>query len=167
MNPDIDMTNLDVRHRCDNRKCINLKHLEHGTRQDNVDDMVFRNRQNSELTTSDVLEIINLHKNKKYSSIAKMYNISEKSIQSIFNGKTWSHITGIKQSDYNKRANKSPNQSNEKFIVWENKNNCWRVLICGKNKFRKHIGRFRILDEAILERDKFIANNKYLESVLC
>lgn len=33
-----------VRHKCDNRRCVNPSHLEVGTQQDNVDDMWERNR---------------------------------------------------------------------------------------------------------------------------
>jgi hypothetical protein len=145
---------LLVRHKCDNRCCINIEHLEHGTRQDNVNDMLIRNRQNSELTEKEVLEIITLHKDKKYSDIAKIYNVNEVTIRYIFNGLTWGHITGFNLNDYKQRYIKNEMQSNNKFIVWENKNNCWRVLICGSNKFRKHVGRYKDLNQAIIERDK-------------
>lgn len=37
----------DIRHGCDNRKCVNPSHLSTGTRQQNIDDMFSRNRQPS------------------------------------------------------------------------------------------------------------------------
>jgi hypothetical protein len=56
-----------VRHKCDNRRCINIEHLEIGTRADNVKDRVERNRNaiqlgeinaNSSLTNKNVVEIL-------------------------------------------------------------------------------------------------------------
>lgn len=35
---------LLLRHRCDNRKCINVDHLELGTHKDNAQDAISRNR---------------------------------------------------------------------------------------------------------------------------
>lgn len=34
---------VKVRHRCDNKRCINLDHLEHGTQAQNIADMFERN----------------------------------------------------------------------------------------------------------------------------
>lgn len=36
---------LDVLHTCDNRRCVNLRHLFLGTAQDNVDDMIAKGRK--------------------------------------------------------------------------------------------------------------------------
>jgi hypothetical protein len=36
---------LDICHTCDNRKCCNPSHLFLGTRQDNIDDMLSKNRE--------------------------------------------------------------------------------------------------------------------------
>jgi len=41
---------LLVRHKCDNRLCINPAHLELGTHQDNVTDCIVRNRRNDQRT---------------------------------------------------------------------------------------------------------------------
>lgn len=35
---------VELRHKCDNRLCCNPSHLETGTRQQNVDDMISRGR---------------------------------------------------------------------------------------------------------------------------
>lgn len=53
-----------IRHRCDNRKCINPEHLETGTHADNMHDMITRGRSskgdrhwNVRLSDRDVLDI--------------------------------------------------------------------------------------------------------------
>jgi hypothetical protein len=53
---------LDVRHKCDNRRCINPDHLLPGTRKDNMDDAVSRGRQarGSMLPQTKVTEYIEL-----------------------------------------------------------------------------------------------------------
>lgn len=38
---------LEIRHKCDNRACVNPDHLEIGTRADNIQDCVDRNRHGS------------------------------------------------------------------------------------------------------------------------
>ncbi|HHQ8913236.1 TPA: HNH endonuclease [Bacillus cereus] len=91
---------LMVRHKCDNPKCINPEHLELGTSQDNVDDMVNRGRQakgetsgTSILSNSDVKQIKYML-SRKYScaEISRMYGVSRTCINSIKLNKTWRHI---------------------------------------------------------------------------
>lgn len=157
----MDLKGLDIRHKCDNRKCINIKHLCHGTRKDNVNDMLVRNRQYSELTKQNVIDIINKYNTGKYTytDLAKLYNVNMNSISSIFKGKTWSHITGIKPNDYLLRNNKSNKQSNEKYIHWDKYNNKWKVDIY-LNGIEKYIGRYKTIEEAIIERDKSLDKYK-------
>lgn len=45
-NPDVDVTGLDVCHRCDNRKCCNPEHLFKGTRSENMQDCKRKGRLN-------------------------------------------------------------------------------------------------------------------------
>lgn len=154
----IDLTKLDVRHKCDNTKCINIKHLCHGSRQDNVNDMLSRNRQDSILTIEDVKEIVRLYNTNKftYKNLAKKFNVSDRTIASIFRSKTWSHITSIKDGDYPTR--KAKYKSNEKYIIWDEWTNKWRVFIYIGKK-RKHIDRTESLSKAIEIRDKFLLEN--------
>lgn len=156
----VDLNDLDVRHKCDNPKCINLNHLEHGTRQDNVDDMLERNRQYSVLTVRDVIKIVELYdtNNFTYVKLAEKFNVSNSTISSIFKGETWSHITGIKNGDYPLLFQKQEVQSGEKYINWDRFNDKWRIVIYQNGK-RYDLGRELNLQKAIEIRDKFLLEN--------
>jgi hypothetical protein len=87
-----------VRHKCDNRLCVNPEHLELGTKNDNVQDAVARNRQakgnkiwSSKLTEKEVQEIIKDDKH-SYGELARRYGVSKTTIFYIKHGKTWKHI---------------------------------------------------------------------------
>jgi len=91
-----------VRHICDNRECINPKHLILGTQQENMDDCKERNRGNKgernpnvKVTEGQVIEIKKLRKNEKFTikQLEKKYNfISKQIIERIVYNKTWKHI---------------------------------------------------------------------------
>lgn len=82
---------LVVRHKCDNPSCINPDHLELGTHQDNMDDMVKRGRSTKgeksascKLSDEQVEEIKRLlESGMKQVDIAKMYNVSDVTIYYI------------------------------------------------------------------------------------
>ena len=93
---------LVVRHKCDNRLCINPEHLELGTVRDNVLDMVKRGRHKSQrgsnnnlakLNEDDVSKIKALLKRiKRIVYIASMFNVSSSTICDIRAGRTWGHL---------------------------------------------------------------------------
>ena len=93
---------LEIRHKCDNRKCINPDHLEVGTHSDNMQDMLKRNgRQHlagsknphAKLNENKVIGILNLYESgKRQIDIARVYNVDRKTINDIVHKKTWKHI---------------------------------------------------------------------------
>lgn len=86
-----------VLHKCDNRKCCNPDHLYVGTHQDNMNDMVQRNRSTmgekhpcAKLTEE---QIIKIRESKDLQRVlAKQFNVSQMTISKIKNRKTWKHI---------------------------------------------------------------------------
>ena len=88
-----------IRHTCDNRKCINPKHLILGTHQDNVKDRVKRDRSakggengRSKLTARQVLFIYNNEKNTR-TELARKYGVDRQVIRKIQIGETWRCVT--------------------------------------------------------------------------
>ena len=95
--------NLVVRHKCDNRRCVNPTHLETGTSQDNVRDRVIRGRSavgskngRAKLTEEQVLEII--RSDESHAALARRYSIDPNVIAKIRRGRIWRHVTGLKPS---------------------------------------------------------------------
>ncbi len=86
-----------VRHTCDNRACVNIEHLVEGTHQDNMNDMVTRNRSYkpkgslnvfSKLTESQVKEIKTSNVTTRI--LAKKFKMSRSQISRIKTGRSWS-----------------------------------------------------------------------------
>lgn len=101
-NPHLDAS-LVIRHKCDNRACCNIDHLESGTQSDNLMDASKRKRlkigeQNHKcrLTDIQVIEIRNSYPDKSTVELGKIYNMAPGNIRDIIIGKTWSHIGGAK-----------------------------------------------------------------------
>lgn len=89
-------------HTCDNRGCVNPKHLYAGTGVDNNNDTVRRNRGNrkigedcswAKLTKENVQEI--LESKEKQAFLAKKFNLSQSTVSQIKSGKRWKHLSGM------------------------------------------------------------------------
>ena len=93
---------LVVRHKCDNRACVEPSHLELGTTADNNADMVMRGRlvsrpgsekTNAKLTETLVVQL--LFENAAgipRREIAKKYGIAQSTLGYIITGKRWKHV---------------------------------------------------------------------------
>ena len=90
-----------IRHTCDNRDCINPDHLIIGTKKDNTQDMINRNRvsdwsdrkgKRKKLTNEQIIEIYN--SNKSSYELSLLYPISDVQIRRIKNGSRCANITG-------------------------------------------------------------------------
>lgn len=92
---------LNVLHKCDNRKCVNPSHLFSGTQQDNMDDMSNKghrisiglrggNSSSAKLTNNDVKCIRKmLNKGILQKIIANKFGVCERTIGRIKLGQTW------------------------------------------------------------------------------
>lgn len=93
--------NLNVLHKCDNRKCVNPSHLFLGTNADNMIDKINKGRQLrgsqfsfAKLNEKDIVKIREDHNLGIYtqSELCKIYNMSATSISKIIRRKSWKHI---------------------------------------------------------------------------
>ena len=96
-----------VLHKCDNRSCINPKHLYAGSRIDNARDLRERGGRkgicavrgeeagNAKLTESDVMKI--RRSKKSHVVIAAQFGISRPHVSYIQTGKTWKHLPEIRK----------------------------------------------------------------------
>lgn len=92
---------LWVLHRCDFRPCVNPAHLFLGTDQDNSDDKIRKGRSRhprgvengrAKLDDDKVREVRILVKQFSQRKVARMLSMSRRAIQSIINGRNWSHV---------------------------------------------------------------------------
>lgn len=88
--------NTDVAHSCNNRRCVNWKHVRPATRAENVADMIGHgtaqrgeNSYLSKLTEADVREIRKLKDKMKITEIAKKFGVTHSTIYAIFVKKSW------------------------------------------------------------------------------
>lgn len=93
-------SNLLVCHACDNRRCVNPKHLFVGSYKDNSADMVKKGRQargeacgSSKLRKADIFEIRRmLQAGFNYKEIASKFHVTWFNIQQIKLKHTWRHL---------------------------------------------------------------------------
>jgi len=94
-------SDLLIRHLCNNPPCVNPYHLEIGTQQDNMNDMVRsersakgENHSQASLTNEVVVKMRNMRETNglSYQKIADMYNVDLKTAYKAILGITWSHI---------------------------------------------------------------------------
>lgn len=116
-----------VLHSCDNKNCCNPSHLRLGLHEDNVQDALDRKRYkpmigedhvSSTLSALEVLEIMErLRKGEAAADIARMYNVGDSTIRSIYYGRTWCSVTGgeIRNAGETRYAEGS-RQHNAKFL---------------------------------------------------
>jgi hypothetical protein len=90
---------LDVLHRCDTPRCVNVRHLFLGTQADNAKDMCGKNRQakgdqvyGSILTASQVLEIRASFPELSMEALAAKFKTSKQTIWRTIKRKTWKHL---------------------------------------------------------------------------
>lgn len=90
---------LIVRHKCDNRKCVNPNHLIPGTQQDNSDDRVSRGRSargernHSKLKESQVREMRALKESGVATrALGRLFGVSSSTARHIIKRKKWSWL---------------------------------------------------------------------------
>jgi predicted XRE-type DNA-binding protein len=89
-------------HHCDNRACVNPKHLFLGTNQDNIVDKVLKGRSpkgerhwHVKITEEQVVEIRRLYALENHmlqKEIALLFGIKKSQVSSIINKESWKHI---------------------------------------------------------------------------
>jgi len=93
---------LCVCHRCDNRSCVNPKHLFLGTHADNMQDMFAKGRRIAavgeksschKLNANKVREIrVQFQAGASKEGLGRKYDVDSKTIRCLLTGRTWKHV---------------------------------------------------------------------------
>lgn len=97
---------LFVCHKCDNRACVRPDHLFLGTNDDNINDMMKKNRQchgaahkDAKLTEDSVRAICQmLSDGMRQNHVAHRFGVSYQTIQAIRKGRKWRYVTSTLQN---------------------------------------------------------------------
>lgn len=96
-----DRAGYDAAHSCNQRACINPRHLSWKTRFENAQDKhahgtIVRGEacRGSKLTEAQVTEIVQRFDAQSHVEIARFYGVAPQTITAIANGSTWSWLTG-------------------------------------------------------------------------
>ncbi len=81
--------NLQVCHKCDNRKCANPNHLYQGTQKQNTRDYVNRGKNKLSLNKATKIRKEYAQGNTCYRELGEKYNSSTSHISNIINNKHW------------------------------------------------------------------------------
>jgi hypothetical protein len=105
-----DIKGLDVRHRCDNARCINPEHLLIGTRRQNIMDCVERGRNvkgkthgMSKLTDEIVrycrAHYVSGHPEFGSSAMARRFCVAQPAMSLALRGITWAHVGEVENEE--------------------------------------------------------------------
>jgi hypothetical protein len=99
-NKTLETNGLECRHLCGKKLCINPLHLQFGTHQENERDKVAHGTSPHKLDFKTANKIRSQYKTGKYTHriLAKMYNVSDRTISDIINNKTYIGHPKIKHS---------------------------------------------------------------------
>ena len=93
-----------IKHKCDNKRCVNPEHLEMGTTSENTQEAYDRNLTNvrkgnehpfAKLTTKDIADIREAAANGPHGiqrQLAKQYGVCQPTISMIVNRRNWKHV---------------------------------------------------------------------------
>lgn len=84
---------LQVLHRCDNKKCVNPKHLFVGTQKDNLIDCLLKGRSSAKLDPDKVIQIRTLNsKGVSNLTLTQLFGVHNSTIQRVVTGERWGFV---------------------------------------------------------------------------